>query len=148
GPEDALPAVPARTVHRCGGAWMTPGLVDCHTHLVFAGTRARDFALRLDGADHAAIAAAGGGIPFTVRATRGASEAALLAAALPRVDALRREGVTTLEIKSGYGLDRDTELRQLRVAREVGRVRPLRVVPTFLGAHVPAPEFAGRPDDN
>src|SRR5258708_35908151 len=100
GPQAALPGPPeslAGNVHRCSGAWMTPGLVDCHTHLVFAGTRARDFEMRLRGADWDAIQAAGGGIPSTVTATRAASEETLLAAALHRVDALRREGVTTLE---------------------------------------------------
>jgi imidazolonepropionase len=146
----ALPGAPetlAHQVHRCSGAWMTPGLVDCHTHLVFAGHRARDFEMRLNGADRAAILAAGGGIPYTVRATRQASEEALLAGALERVDALRREGVTTIEVKSGYGLDRDTELRQLRIARAVSRARPVRIVPTFLGAHGVGPEYQGRPDD-
>jgi imidazolonepropionase len=150
GPRAALPGAPealARQVQRCAGGWLTPGLVDCHTHLVFAGHRARDFEMRLNGADRAAVLAAGGGIPHTVRATREANEESLLADALQRVDALRREGVTTVEVKSGYGLDRDTELRQLRVARAVAKARPVRIVPTFLGAHGVGPEYQGRPDD-
>lgn len=150
GKRHALPAAPetlAHRAHRCNGNWMTPGLVDPHTHLVFAGHRARDFEMRLNGKDRAAILAAGGGIPSTMRATRQASEEALFASAVQRVDALRREGVTTIEVKSGYGLDRDTELRQLRVARAIPRSRPVRIAPTFLGAHGLAPEYQGRHDD-
>ena len=110
---------------------MTPALVDCHTHVVFGGNRAREFEMRLEGESYEEIARAGGGIVSTVRATREADAAALLAAALPRVDALIAEGVATIEVKSGYGLDRETELRMLRVAREIGRVRPVRVRTTL-----------------
>ncbi|WP_066095815.1 imidazolonepropionase [Xanthomonas massiliensis] len=119
----------------CGGRWITPGLIDCHTHLVHAGNRANEFEQRLDGASYADIARAGGGIVATVRATRAASEDELLAQSLPRLDALLAEGVTTVEIKSGYGLDLDSELKQLRVARRLGQLRAVAVVPTFLGAH-------------
>jgi imidazolonepropionase len=126
-----------------GGRLATPGLIDCHTHLVFGGERAREFELRLQGASYAEVARAGGGIVATVRATRAASEAALLDGALARVDALIGEGVTAVEIKSGYGLDVETELRLLRVAREVGRRRPVRVRASYLAAHAVPPEFAG-----
>lgn len=119
----------------CGGRWITPGLIDCHTHLVHAGNRANEFEQRLDGASYADIARAGGGIVATVGATRAASEEALLAQSLPRLDALLAEGVTTVEIKSGYGLDLDSERKQLRVARRLGQLRAVSVVPTFLGAH-------------
>lgn len=119
----------------CGGRWITPGLIDCHTHLVHAGNRANEFEQRLDGASYADIARAGGGIVATVRATRAASEDELLAQSLPRLDALLAEGVTTVEIKSGYGLDLDSERKQLRVARRLGALRAVAVVPTFLGAH-------------
>jgi imidazolonepropionase len=122
-----------------GGRLVTPALIECHTHVVFGGNRAREFEMRLEGASYEEVARAGGGIVSTVRATRTADEAALLAGALPRVDAMLAEGVATIEIKSGYGLDSETELRMLRVAREIGRVRPVRVVTSFLGAHaVPA----------
>lgn len=120
---------------RLGGRLVTPGLVDCHSHVVFGGNRAREFEMRLNGASYEEVARAGGGIVSTVRATREASEEVLLADALGRVDALIAEGVTTLEIKSGYGLDQETELRMLRVARRIGELRPLTVVTTFLGAH-------------
>lgn len=119
----------------CEGRLVTPGLIDCHTHLVFAGDRAAEFEQRLEGATYEQIALAGGGILSTVRATRAADEAALVEAALPRLDHLIAEGVTTIEIKSGYGLDRDTELRMLRAAREVGRRRPVTVLTTYLGLH-------------
>ena len=125
---------------------MTPALIDCHTHLVFGGDRAREFELRLQGASYEEVARAGGGIVSTVRATRAASESELLAGALARADALIAEGVATLEIKSGYGLDLETELRMLRVARAVAAARPLRVRATFLGAHAVPPERAGDPD--
>ncbi len=122
-----------------GDRLLTPALIDCHTHVVFGGNRAREFELRLQGASYEEIARAGGGIISTVKATRQASEDALLADALPRVDALIAEGVSVIEVKSGYGLDRETELKMLRVARRIGRVRPVRVLTTFLGAHaVPA----------
>jgi imidazolonepropionase len=122
-----------------GGRLVTPGLIDCHTHLVFAGDRAREFEMRLEGATYEQIARAGGGILSTVRATRAASDAGLLAATLARADALIGQGVTTVEIKSGYGLDRDTELRMLRCARAVGRERAITVRTSFLGAHAVPP---------
>jgi imidazolonepropionase len=122
-----------------GGRLVTPALVDCHTHVVHGGNRAREFELRLKGASYEEVARAGGGIVSTVSATRAASEADLLADALVRVDALIAEGVSTVEIKSGYGLDTDTELKMLRVAREIGRQRPVTVVTSYLGAHtIPA----------
>jgi imidazolonepropionase len=118
GPEAAMPATPGERLD-LGGRLVTPGLVDCHTHLVFAGDRAREFELRLQGATYEEVARAGGGILSTVRATRAASEDALLAAALPRVDQMLAQGVTTIEVKSGYGLDVETELRMLRAARRI-----------------------------
>ena len=121
------------------GRLVTPGLIDCHTHVVHGGNRAREFELRLNGATYEEVARAGGGIVSTVTATRSSSEAELLSQALIRVDALIAEGITTVEIKSGYGLDCDTELKMLRVARQIGRQRPVTVVTTFLGAHtIPA----------
>lgn len=121
------------------GRWISPGLIDCHTHLVYAGNRANEFEQRLQGVSYAEIARAGGGIVSTVRATRAASEAQLLAASLPRLDAMLAEGLTTVEIKSGYGLSLDDETKQLRVARELSRQRAVEVVPTFLGAHAVPP---------
>ncbi len=150
GPRSELPGAPADLAARvdsADGRWITPGLVDCHTHLVFAGDRAQEFERRLQGASYEQIAREGGGILATVNATRAASEAALLAASLPRARALRADGVTTVEIKSGYGLDLDGERRMLRVARELGRTLGLTVRTTFLGAHALPPEYAGRPDD-
>jgi imidazolonepropionase len=144
GPSSELPAgLAAGEIIDCGGRVITPGLIDCHTHLVYAGDRAREFELRLKGATYEEIARAGGGIVSTVRATRGASEDDLVAAALPRLDALLAEGVTTTEIKSGYGLDVETECRQLSAARRLGEIRPVDVTTTFLGAHALPPEAAG-----
>jgi imidazolonepropionase len=133
--------------HDCGGALVTPGLIDCHTHLVHGGDRAHEFELRLGGASYEDIARAGGGIASTVQATRAAGESALAAQALPRLRALMGEGVTTLEIKSGYGLSLEHEARMLRVARSLAREHPVDVRATFLGAHALPPEYAGRADD-
>lgn len=133
--------------HNAGGAWITPGLVDCHTHLVYGGQRADEFAMRLAGASYEEIARAGGGIVSTVRATREADEAALFAQAAVRLEALLAEGVTTIEIKSGYGLSLDAERKQLRVARQLGQAYGVNVHTTFLGAHALPPEYAGRADD-
>src|SRR3954465_3243367 len=130
----------------CAGRWITPGLVDCHTHLVFGGDRAHEFELRLQGASYEEIARAGGGIVSTVAATRAAGEAELVAGALPRLDALIGEGVTTLEIKSGYGLDTETEMRQLSAARALGSKRPVTIRTSFLGAHALPPEADGDKD--
>ena len=128
------------------GRLVTPALIDCHTHLVFGGHRALEFEMRLNGASYEEIARAGGGIVSTVGATRLASEEALVAAALPRLDALIAEGVGTVEIKSGYGLDLETELRMLRAARALGRRRDVRVVTSFLGAHAVPADYASRAD--
>ncbi len=129
------------------GRWVTPGLIDCHTHLVYGGNRALEFEQRLAGASYEEIAKAGGGILSTVRETRGATEAQLLATAVTRLDSLRGEGVTTLEIKSGYGLELATELRMLRVARSLGERRPVSVRTTLLGAHAIPLEYDQRADD-
>src|SRR5687768_11570274 len=120
----APPDMGAAEIVDCKGRWITPGLIDCHTHLVFAGDRAAEFELRLKGASYEAIARAGGGILATVRATRAASEDDLVRESLPRLDSLLRDGVTTIEVKSGYGLDLTSEARQLRAARRLGRLRP------------------------
>ncbi len=125
------------------GRWVLPGLIDCHTHLVYAGDRSSEFERRLAGATYEEIARAGGGILSTVRATRSASDADLVAATLPRLSDLLAEGVTTVEIKSGYGLDREVELRQLRAARALALIRPVDVRTTYLGLHALPPEFAG-----
>jgi imidazolonepropionase len=130
-----------------GAAWVMPGLIDCHTHLVYGGQRADEFALRLAGASYEAIAKRGGGILSTVRATRAAHEDALLAAAAARLESMLAEGVTAIEIKSGYGLDLESERKMLRVARRLGERYPVSVYTTFLGAHALPPEFAGRADD-
>lgn len=142
-----LPFAPdamAERVELLGGALVTPGLVDAHTHLVFAGHRAHEFEMRLNGASYAEIAQAGGGILSTVRATRAASEDELFAMSLPRARALLRDGVTTLEIKSGYGLDVESERRQLRVARRIGQALGITVRTTYLALHALAPEFVDR----
>ena len=147
GPESVLPAAHADAPRRdMGRRLITPAPIDCHTHLVFGGDRAREFALRLEGASYEEIARAGGGILSTVKATREADEETLLARALPRLDALIAEGVTTLEVKSGYGLDQETELRMLRVARRLAHERPVRICTTHLCAHACPPEYEGRKD--
>ena len=149
GPRDALPDAPhalADVVHEHRG-WITPGLVDCHTHLVFGGDRAAEFEMRLSGASYEAIARSGGGILSTVRATRGADEDALVAQAARRLRALVADGVTTVEIKSGYGLDFETERRMLRAARRLGDDHGVTVRTTYLAAHAVPPEYAGRADD-
>jgi imidazolonepropionase len=130
----------------CGGRLITPGLIDCHTHLVHAGSRTNEFEARLAGATYEEISAAGGGIASTVRATRAASEDELIAQSLPRLDALIAEGLTTIEIKSGYGLSLDDELKMLRAARRLGELRGVRVVTSLLAAHALPPEFAGDKD--
>lgn len=148
GVQSELPAeYLAAKIHDGKGCWLTPGLIDCHTHLVYAGNRSNEFEARLNGVAYEEIARQGGGINATVRATRAASEDELLAATLPRLHAMLAEGVTTLEIKSGYGLDLETEARILHVARGIGREFPVRVKTTFLGAHALPPEYAGRADD-
>lgn len=145
-----LPAPPASLADEpvdAQGEWITPGLIDCHTHVVFGGDRAGEFEQRLQGASYEDIARSGGGIVSTVRATRAAGEDDLFAQSLPRARALRDDGVTTLEIKSGYGLDFDNERKMLRVARRIGDALGIRVRTTYLGAHALPPEFAGRADD-
>ncbi len=144
GPRADLPTNlrPATTVD-CDGRWITPGLIDCHTHLVHAGNRAREFEARLEGATYAEIAAAGGGIAATVRATRAANLDTLVAESLPRLDRLIADGVTTVEIKSGYGLEPAAERRMLEAARRLGAIRNVGVATTFLGAHALPPEAKG-----
>ena len=137
----------APVVTEARGLWITPGLVECHTHLVYAGDRSNEFAARLRGATYEDIARAGGGIVSTMRATRAADEDELLAQSLPRAQSLASEGVTTLEVKSGYGLDLASELKMLRVAKRLGAQLGIDVVKTFLGAHALPPEFANRQDD-
>jgi imidazolonepropionase len=132
---------PRDDVIDCGGRLATPGLIDCHTHLVYGGSRADEFEQRLNGIPYAEIAKAGGGILSTVRATRAASKDSLLASALARLDCLLSEGVTTVEIKSGYGLDTESELKMLEVARRLGKERPVDIVTSFLGAHAIPPEY-------
>lgn len=147
GAQDALPrnAQAVQTIS-ARGALVTPGLVDCHTHLVFGGDRAREFEQRLQGARYEDIARAGGGIASSVRATRAADEDELLAQSLPRARALLADGVTTLEIKSGYGLELNEELKMLRVARRIGDILGIQVRATLLAAHALPPEYAGRAD--
>ena len=147
---DALPDAPnalAPIIESVDGSLITPGLVDCHTHLVFAGDRAHEFDLRLNGASYEEIARAGGGIVSSVGATRGASEDQLYAQSLPRALALLADGVTTLEIKSGYGLNLESERRMLRVARRLGRELGITVRTSFLGLHALPPEYTNRRDD-
>ena len=146
GPRRDAPDLSPRDTITCDGRWITPGLIDCHTHLIHGGDRSREFELRLSGASYEAIARAGGGIVSTMTATRQATEAELAAGALPRLDALIAEGVTTVEVKSGYGLSLEAEARMLRAAGRLGQVRPIRVRRTFLGAHATPPEFAHDPD--
>ena len=139
GPQDAAPQ--HNTIIDGQGTLVTPGLIDCHTHLVYGGNRAAEFEQRLNGVTYAEIAKAGGGIMSTVRATRAASEDVLLASALKRLDCLLAEGVTTVEVKSGYGLDVETEAKMLRVARQLAKQRPVTVLTSFLGAHTFPAEF-------
>ncbi|HYB44444.1 MAG TPA: imidazolonepropionase [Candidatus Methylomirabilis sp.] len=149
GAESALPEPPARcaeTVHDLGGRLLTPGLVDCHNHAVYYGDALRDFELLTQGGTRADMIAAGGGVQGLVRQTRAASDEQISAASAARVGKLIAGGVTTLESKSGAGLDLETELRCLRIARELGRALPVRIVTTFLGAHGLAPEYRGQPD--
>src|ERR1700691_2816478 len=148
GSENQIPAeIATATEHDLGQAWVTPGLVDCHTHLVYAGSRAEEFERRLCGASYEEITRGGGGINSTVRATRAADEETLFRESARRLEPLLAEGVTALEIKSGYGLRLADERKMLRVARQLGGRYPVTIYTTFLGAHALPPEFAGRPDD-
>lgn len=148
GPESDLPAAIARSAEfvDCEGRWITPGLIDCHTHLVHAGNRAGEFEMRLAGATYEEVTRAGGGIVSSVKSVRAASEDELVRQSLPRLDALMAEGVTTVEIKSGYGLDLENESKTLRAARRMGEERPVTVRTSFLGAHALPPEAAGDKD--
>ncbi len=146
GAADLAPALEAERDIDCAGRWITPGLIDCHTHLVFGGDRSAEFERRLAGVSYEEIAREGGGILSTVRATRAASVATLVEDALPRLDALIAEGVTTVEIKSGYGLSLEAESRQLQAARALGDRRDVAIRTTLLAAHALPPEFAGDPD--
>ncbi|MEN0115115.1 imidazolonepropionase [Agrobacterium cavarae] len=149
GPESELPSnlIAEAEAIDCEGRWITPGLIDCHTHLVFGGNRAMEFEMRLNGASYEEIAKAGGGIVSSVRDTRTRSEDELVAEALPRLDTLLAEGVSTVEIKSGYGLNIDTELKMLRVARRLETLRPVRVLTSYLAAHATPAEYKGRNAD-
>jgi len=149
GPESDVPvlAIERAEITDLEGRWVTPGLVDCHTHIVYGGNRAREFEMRLEGATYEEVARAGGGIVSSVKATNGLSVDGLVAASLPRLDTLLAEGLTTIEIKSGYGLNIEAELKMLRAARQLGRVRPVRVVTSYLGAHATPLEYKGRNGD-
>lgn len=149
GSEDELPvaAIERAEITDLEGRWVTPGLVDCHTHIVFGGNRAREFEMRLEGATYEEIARAGGGIVSSVKATNALSVEGLVKAALPRLDTLICEGLTTIEVKSGYGLNVDGELKMLRAARQLERLRPVRVVTSYLGAHATPIEYRGRNSD-
>ncbi len=147
GDERSVPVADGIVVVDCGGRWITPGLIDCHTHLVHAGNRAREFEMRLAGATYEEIARAGGGIVSSVRQVREASEADLVAESLPRLDALLAEGVTTVEIKSGYGLTVEDEGKMLRAARSLANERKINVTTTYLGAHATPADYKGRNGD-
>ncbi|KPF45107.1 imidazolonepropionase [Rhizobium sp. AAP43] len=147
GDDAGMPEVKGATVVDCDGRWITPGLIDCHTHLVHAGNRAREFEMRLAGATYEEIARAGGGIVSSVREVRDASEADLVAQTLPRLDALMAEGVTTVEVKSGYGLTVADELKMLRAARSLGGQRQVNLTTTYLGAHATPADYKGRNGD-
>jgi imidazolonepropionase len=149
GEQDKLPSYDAKNVNVIDGkgGWLTPGLIDCHTHLVYGGSRANEFEMRLQGKSYEEIAQAGGGIISTVKATRLASEQELFNSALPRLDALHKQGVTTVEIKSGYGLDTMTEVKMLNVAGKLSSALPVTVKRTFLGAHALPPEYKEKPQD-
>ncbi len=149
GPQESLPkdaAAKARSTYCLENAWVTPGLIDCHTHLVYAGNRAREFEMRLNGATYEEIARAGGGIISTVTAVRSATETELFQQSKARLMSMQAEGVTAVEIKSGYGLNTESELKMLRVARRLDRELPATVISTFLGAHALPSEYTGRPD--
>ena len=146
GPVQDAPALNAAETIDCDGRWITPGLIDPHTHLIHGGDRAHEFELRLAGATYEEIAREGGGIASTVKATRALDDAGLIATALPRLDALIAEGTTTVEIKSGYGLSLEHERRTLLAARRLGELRPVSIRTTFLGAHALPPDFAGDAD--
>ncbi|WP_042935643.1 imidazolonepropionase, partial [Pseudomonas gingeri] len=147
GPRAELPVADYPQVNDLEGAWVTPGLIDCHTHTVFGGNRSGEFEQRLQGVSYAEIAAAGGGIASTVRATRAASEDELFASARQRLSCLLRDGVTSVEIKSGYGLDLDSERKILKVIRRLGAELPVTVRSTCLAAHALPPEYKDRADD-
>lgn len=146
GPASQAPLFDADEEWDVDGRWITPGLIDCHTHIIHGGDRAHEFELRLQGADYEEIARAGGGILSTMRATRDASEEELIASALPRIHALMAEGVTTIEVKSGYGLEAESEIRMLRAARRLSDHADISVATSFLGAHALPPEYSGNPD--
>eukprot|EP01030_Chromulinospumella_sphaerica_P015132 gene15132-14931_t len=147
GPRTELPPGDYAQTHDLQGAWVTPGLIDCHTHTVFGGNRSGEFEQRLQGVSYAEIAAAGGGIASTVRATRAATEDELFDSSRKRLRSLLRDGVTTVEIKSGYGLDLANERKMLRVARRLGQELPVSVRATCLAAHALPPEYKDRADD-